>query len=33
MDARDGSAENWLITFTNALRAELPKGECVQMAW
>lgn len=27
MDKRDGSAEQWLITFTQALRQELPQGQ------
>ncbi|KZP04497.1 glycoside hydrolase family 18 protein, partial [Athelia psychrophila] len=29
MDAQDGSAETWLIDFTNALRAELPVGQYI----
>ncbi|KZP12797.1 glycoside hydrolase family 18 protein [Athelia psychrophila] len=29
MDAQNGSAENWLISFTNALRAELPVGQYI----
>ncbi|KZP16575.1 glycoside hydrolase family 18 protein [Athelia psychrophila] len=29
MDARDGSAENWLISFTKALRVELPVGQYI----
>jgi hypothetical protein len=26
MNAENGSAETWLITFTKALRAKLPQG-------
>ena len=29
MDKRDGSAENWLIEFTRALRAALPAGQYI----
>ncbi|KAF7971107.1 hypothetical protein HWV62_22032 [Athelia sp. TMB] len=29
MNAQDGSAENWLISFTNALRTELPVGQYI----
>lgn len=29
MDAGDGKAEQWLITFTTALRAELPQGDYI----
>ncbi|KAI5999385.1 glycoside hydrolase family 18 protein [Pisolithus orientalis] len=29
MNAQDGSAENWLSTFTQALRAQLPEGQYI----
>ena len=29
MNAQDGSAENWLTTFTKALRAQLPQGQYI----
>jgi len=29
MNAQDGSAENWLVTFTQALRAQLPQGQYI----
>lgn len=29
MNAGDGKAEQWLIAFTTALRAELPQGEYI----
>lgn len=29
MNAQDGSAENWLATFTQALRAQLPQGQYI----
>lgn len=29
MNAQDGSAENWLATFTQALRAQLPRGQYI----
>ncbi|KAG2108451.1 glycoside hydrolase family 18 protein [Suillus discolor] len=29
MDAENGSAENWLTTFTTALRARLPQGQYI----
>ncbi|KAF7982558.1 hypothetical protein HWV62_27540 [Athelia sp. TMB] len=29
MDAQDGSAENWLISFTKTLRTELPVGQYI----
>jgi chitinase len=29
MNRRDGSAENWLITFTQTLRASLPQGQYI----
>ncbi|KAI6107434.1 glycoside hydrolase superfamily [Pisolithus thermaeus] len=29
VNAQDGSAENWLTTFTQALRAQLPEGQYI----
>lgn len=33
MNAQDGSAENWLISFTNALRTELPVGKAAECSY
>jgi hypothetical protein len=29
MNRRDGTAENWLITFTQTLRQQLPQGQYI----
>ena len=29
MDKGDGSAEQWLATFTTAIRSQLPKGQYI----